>query len=297
MADILAKHLLDKFQNNPFALACTKVILPTRRACQTLRESFLKKASDITTFLPQMVALYDMDDITVDLPSAIDDWKRLFLLTKLCQAKPNLKEIPKAFQVAVSLAELLDLSYQYNVSFEHLADLVPASNFAQHWQETITFLDIIQTEWPKILKAHHVIDKQDRLQRVIRLKAQELAQNNAYTIIAGLTGDLPAVAELMKAIQKSGDIFLDGVDQTFISSEIVPDKNHPQYLIYKTIKALNIKPEKIIFKTSPNLTEELVEQAFRSDTFQKSNLTDKSVQNMRLILNETPEQAALTIAL
>ena len=132
MADILAEHLLDKFKDNPFDLARVKVILPTRRACQTLKESFFIKNKKIATLLPQMIALYDMDDISVELPPAISDWERLFLLTKLCQAKPNLKEAPKAFQVALSLAELLDLSYQYNVSFDHLEDLVPIANFAQH---------------------------------------------------------------------------------------------------------------------------------------------------------------------
>ena len=201
MADILAEHLLDKFNLNPFDLARVKVILPTRRACQTLKESFFKKCQNTALLLPQMVALYDMDDLSVELPPAISDWERLFLLTKLCQAKPNLKESPKAFQVALSLAELLDLSYQYEVSFANLADLVPATNLAQHWQETITFLDIIQTEWPKILKERNVIDKQDRLQRVIHVKAGEIQKQNDYVVIAGLTADLPAVAELMKSIQ------------------------------------------------------------------------------------------------
>ena len=297
LADILAEYLLDKFKNTPFELARVQVILPTRRACQTLKESFFKKNKDQATLLPRMIALYDMDDPSVDLPNAVSDWERLFLLTKLCQAKPNLKEASKALQVALSLAELLDLSYQYNVSFDNLADLVPNDNLAQHWQETITFLDIIQTEWPKILKERNLIDKQDRLQHVIRIKTQEILNRKDYLVIAGLTADLPAVAELMKAIQKRGDIFLDGVDQTFITSKQIPDKHHPQYLIDKTIKALKIAPEKIIFKTRPCAKEELIEQAFRSDTWQKTGLKEEAFQGLKYIVSETAEQEALTIAL
>lgn len=297
LADILAEHLLDKFKLNPFDLAHTKVILPKRRDCRTLRESFLKKNQNTTTLLPQIIALHDIDDISSDLPPAISDWERLFLLTKLCQAKPNLKEFPKAFQVALGLADLLDLSYQYEVSFSNLADLVPMANFAKHWQETITFLDIIQTEWPKILQERAVIDKYDRLRRILHLESQKILKNNKYVVVAGLTADLPAVTELIKSVQINGDIFLDGVDRTFITSGQKPDKNHPQYLIDKTIKALEIEPEKIIFKTDLNNKEELVEQAFRSDTWQKSNLSLNDFQGLKYVVSETAEQEALTVAL
>lgn len=297
LADILAEHLLDKFKNHPFSLAHVKVILPTRRACQTLKESFFKKNKSNATLLPQIVALYDMDDLSVELPPALSDWERLFLLTRLCQAKPNLKEAPKAFQVALSLAELLDLSYQYSVSFANLADLVPSASFAQHWQETIAFLDIIQSEWPKILQERGVIDKQDRLQQIIRIKAQEIQNQKEYSVVAGLTADLPAVAELMKAVQIHGDIFLDGVDQTFINSKQAPEQHHPQYLIYKTIRTLAVAPENIIYKSLNDPKEELVEQAFRSDIWQKSNLIQENFQSLKYVISETAEQEALTIAL
>ena len=297
LSDILADFLLEKYKSNPFDLAKVKVILPTRRACQTLKESFFEKSSDTATLLPQMIALYDMEDLTTDLPEAISDWERLFLLTKLCQAKPNLKETPKAFQVALSLAELLDLSYQYQVDFSHLAELVPTETFAQHWQETVQFLDIIHTAWPQILKGRNLIDRQDRLQRIILEKAKSIQNSDDYVIIAGLTADLPSVAELMKNIQTKGDIFLDGVDKNFILSDKLPEENHPQHLIVKTLKALNIKPEQVIFKTPHTDTEEFVEQSFRSDIWQKSKLKQDCLNNIKYIMTNTAEQEALTIAL
>ena len=112
LADILAKNLIEKYQSNPFDLAKIQVVLPTRRACKSFKEAFLNLSKGKSILLPQMIPLYEMDKLDIDLPPAISDYERLFLLTKLCQAKPNLHDISKAYQVAVSLAELLDLSYQ-----------------------------------------------------------------------------------------------------------------------------------------------------------------------------------------
>ena len=165
LATVLAKHLSEKNAQNPFLLAKTKVILPTRRSCLALKEAFFSLGKN--TLFPQMIPLYEMEKCDVTLPPAISHWDRLFLLTKLCQAKPNLREICKAFQVASSLAELIDLTYQYQVDLSKINELIPAESFAKHWQETVQFLDIIQESWPQILKEHGQIDPQDRLQRLI----------------------------------------------------------------------------------------------------------------------------------
>ena len=171
LAEVLAKHLTNKAKKNPFLLAKMQVILPTRRACLALKEAFFKLEK--TTLLPQMIPLYEVESLDVELPPAIPKWERLFKLTKLCQAKPNLREITKAFQVAESLAELLDLSYQYHVDLSKINELIPVDSFAQHWQETAQFLNIIQNAWPKILAESKQIDAGDRLQRLIRSYAKK----------------------------------------------------------------------------------------------------------------------------
>ena len=129
LAEVLAKHLSQKFEKNPLRIAQTRIILPTRRACLALKEAFFEGGKN--TLLPQMIPLYEVDDFDVDFPPVIPHWERLFLLTKLCQAKPNLRETTKAFQVAVSLAELLDLSYQYEVDLSKINELIPTESFAQ----------------------------------------------------------------------------------------------------------------------------------------------------------------------
>ena len=90
---------------------------------------------------------------------------------------------------------------------------------------------------------------------------------------------------------------MDGVVQTFITSQKTPDKHHPQYLIDKTIKILNVDPKRIVFKTISNPKEELIEQAFRSDIWQKGNIAPNALQGFKYIVCETAEQEALTVAL
>ena len=295
LAEVLAKHLFQKFEKNPLGLAKTRIILPTRRAGLALKEAFLEQGKN--TLLPQMIPLYEMESFKEDLPPAISHWERLFLLTKLCQAKPNLREVTKAFQVAVSLAELLDLSYQYEVDLSKINQLIPTESFAQHWQETVEFLDIIQNAWPKILAERGQIDAGDRLQRLIRSYTKKMPPDTP-TIVAGLTGDLPAVAELMKATLKNGgDIYLDGVDKTFLESTKKCNPIHPQFLIYKTLKKLEIAPSEIQIISGHIPHEEFVEQAFRKDYWEKSEIKENDIQNISYIQCESAENEALTIAL
>ena len=295
LTDVLAKYLLKKTEKNPFSLAKIQLILPTRRSCLSLKEAFFNLNKN--TLLPQMIPLYEVETLDVDLPAPISNWERLFLLTKLCQKKPNLKEIGKAFQVAKSLAELLDLSYQYNVDLSKINDLIPTDSFAKHWQESVQFLDIIQNAWPKILSERNQIDSVDRRQRLIRSYSQKITPNTPV-IIAGLTGDLPAVSDLMKNVLKNGgDIFLDGVDQKFLSEIKKCEKNHPQFLIYKTLQNLNIPPKKIQMISGGTAHENFIEQAFRQDHWEKSDFSEKDIQNISYIQCDTSEIEALTIAL
>lgn len=295
LSEVLAKHLCQVCKDNPLKLAKIRIILPTRRACLDLKKAFFEL--DKSTLLPQMIPLYEVEDLCEDLPSAISKWERLFLLTKLCQAKPNLRETTKAFQVAVSLTELLDLSYQYAVDLSKINELIPKESFAQHWQETVQFLDIIQNVWPQILAERGQIDSGDRLQRLIHSYAKKITDETP-TIVAGLTADLPAVAELMRAVLKrNGDVFLDGVDKTFLLQAKKCEATHPQFLIFKTLKALNVPPNEIQIISGNAPHEDFVEQAFRQDTWEKSNLSEKCIQNISYIQCEGAESEALTIAL
>ena len=59
LAEVLAKHLMSKAEKEPFLLAKTRVILPTRRSCLVLKEAFFNLNKN--TLLPQMIPLYEME--------------------------------------------------------------------------------------------------------------------------------------------------------------------------------------------------------------------------------------------
>ena len=119
-ADKLTAFILDKHKNNPFDMANTEIILPTRRACLTVKESFLRASKSHSLLLPKLTPLYEMDDLDEDLPPKMSKLNRTFLLAKLCLAKPNITSIDKAVMVAVGLGELLDEFYQYESDVDQI---------------------------------------------------------------------------------------------------------------------------------------------------------------------------------
>ena len=61
--DDLARAFLDEVANAPERLAAHRVLLPTRRACRSLREAFLR-ATRGRPAAPQMTPIGDVDEAT-----------------------------------------------------------------------------------------------------------------------------------------------------------------------------------------------------------------------------------------
>jgi len=60
--DALARGVLDQVGDTPEALARVRVLLPTRRACRSLREAFLRKSNGRPMLLPIMTPLGDGEE-------------------------------------------------------------------------------------------------------------------------------------------------------------------------------------------------------------------------------------------
>ena len=91
--DVLAQGLLEKAGANPLALSSYLLLLPTRRACRSLRDAFLRQSDGRALLLPRMqpIGEVDSDELAlsiaptlgmegVSIPPAIPATKRLFLL-------------------------------------------------------------------------------------------------------------------------------------------------------------------------------------------------------------------------
>ena len=79
-ADKLTAFILDKYQSNPFEMANTEIILPTRRDCLTVKEAFLRASNSKSLLLPKLTPLYEMDNLDENLPPKMSKLNRTFLL-------------------------------------------------------------------------------------------------------------------------------------------------------------------------------------------------------------------------
>ena len=140
-ADLLVQQLLEKAENDVWKLSKMSIFVPTRRAALTLKEAFVKNSKKQTILLPKIIPLADLDTFLTDVPEPISKLERQLLLMKLILAKQP-TSFDKAFEMAASLAEFLDEIENFDIDVNRLKDIVP-TDFAQHWQQTVDFLEII----------------------------------------------------------------------------------------------------------------------------------------------------------
>jgi ATP-dependent helicase/nuclease subunit B len=270
--DALAAGLLAETAGDPLALSAYRILLPTRRACRALQESFLRQSEGRPLLLPRLQPLGDIDADELlltggdeasglgeaedfDLPPAISPLRRQVLLAQaILRAGHNFGERPpsidQATRLAGELAQLLDQMATEGVGFDGLAEL--ALDHAEHWQRTIKFLEILSKVWPGMLAAEGALDPAERRNRLLasetaRLKRQPPADP---IIAAGSTGSIPATAELLAAIAASpkGRVILPGLERDADAetwAAIEEDALHPQHGMALLLKRFGVAPAEV----------------------------------------------------
>ena len=252
--DALAAGILSETKGDPLALADYVILLPTRRACRSLREGFLRVTAGEPLLLPRMRPIGDVaaDDVamgedsgleSLDLPPAISDQRRLLLLarlilqwdTALSDAARTAMTPDHAVRLARELARLIDQVQTERLSFDALDALVPTEH-ALHWEDTLEFLRLVTTHWPAILEAEGCLDPADRRNRLIEGLAKRWSEvpPTGPVVAAGSTGSVPATADLLAVIAAlpHGRVVLPGLDEAAADdlwSAIAADPTHPQY--------------------------------------------------------------------
>ncbi len=146
----------------------------------------------------RLLPLGDVDETELDfadplalegVPPAIEPLRRQMLLTRLVLKKDKNLPLDQAASMAEALGRFLDQMQIEERDFAALKDLVP-SDFAEHWQETLLFLEIVTHEWPRILAERGLTDP--ALRRRAALEAQAKVWRDKPTeqsvIAAGSTG-------------------------------------------------------------------------------------------------------------
>ena len=257
--DDLAAELLRRHGGDLLALSRVTVLLPTRRACRSLREAFLRAAADRPLTPPRMEPIGDIDaealSVTVqdlpgladrlDLPDAVSGARRQLLLAKLILARGDLGlTVEQALWLAADLARLIDEVHTHRLDFDRLHDLVPDA-LARHWQDTLRFLEIVTAFWPAVLADEGMIDPAARRNLVLNAQAEAWQRRppNHPVIAAGSTGSIPATADLLAVVARlpRGEVVLPGLDRDMDEeSWAALDDPHPQFGLKRLIEKIGV---------------------------------------------------------
>lgn len=258
----LARFLLEETQGDAERLTSYRILLPTRRACRILRDTFLDLNEGAPLLLPQMRPIGDVDgddlslqmlgasDDISDIPPAITPLRRQLLLSRLIQKMPDFAyNADRALVLAKALGELMDQVVVEGLSFDNLSALVP-EDFAQHWGITLEFLKIVSEVWPAILEEEGLIDAADRRNQLLRHYKLYLdhVRPDYPLIAAGTIGSIPAVADVLCSVARmpNGRVILPGLD-TGLSAKIWEkvEDHHPQYFFKSLLRKMELEPEEV----------------------------------------------------
>lgn len=239
----------------PPELSHITILLPTRRAARSLQEAFLQISGKRALLLPRIRAIAEGNEdlalITAlagpdllgaggaDIPPAVSEIERRIVLTGLVQQwsralrgrgdeRSDIRQSAVAVEagagtaaqaaaLATELARLIDEVETESVDLSGLSGLVP-ERFSEHWQKTLQFLQIVLEWWPAHLAERKLLSPMDRRNRLVRAEAERLARrkDDGPVIVAGVTGSIPATAELMRVVAglAHGAVVIPGVDTT-----------------------------------------------------------------------------------
>jgi ATP-dependent helicase/nuclease subunit B len=271
--------------HDPLALGDTTILLPTRRACRQLSEAFLTASERDALLLPTIRPIGEAnEDVALldsvigregrasagDLPDAIGELERRLVLAMLVMRwsealrgdaaqsggltnpAAGARTPAQAMHLARELARLIDMVENENASLAQLEDLVP-DTLSEHWQQTIQFLDIITKWWPAQLEAAGQLSPANRRNRLIlgEAKRHRIAERRGPVIVAGVTGSIPATAELIKAVlsREDGAVVLPGLD-TGMEDEAWAqlgreNPEHPQHALATLLKRLDVERREV----------------------------------------------------
>jgi ATP-dependent helicase/nuclease subunit B len=257
--DLLAEGIVARVGDDPLALAEATVLLPTRRACRSLQQAFLRRSGGQPTLLPRLSPLGELDagdlsltdeelpGVPLDLPGAMSALNRQMTLARLILSAEGMSATTaQAVRLGADLGRLIDAVWTERIGFDRLDALVPA-DYAEHWQTTLKFLTIVTEVWPAILGATNECDPARRRNLALETQAAlwRAAPPRGLVIAAGSTGSIPAATDLLGVVARlpQGAVVLPGLDQRAddaVWQAIEGDEAHPQHGLSHLIGALGV---------------------------------------------------------
>ena len=295
---------------DPLELARATIYLPTRRACRLAREIFLDATGGRAAILPRLVPIGDIDEDEIvfaqaatgalaepalGLRPALSGFERRLVLanivsgwtnspaTKSAHGAPLVANTPaSALALADDLARLMDDMITRGVSFDAFDTLVKdrRDDLEPYWQRSLTLLQVVRAEWPRVLGIYGAMEAAARRDRLIDAEAERLRASGAPVIAAGSTGSMPATAKLIATIAhlEHGAVVLPGLDTTLdesawrlLAGDAVRDLHdgglpffgHPQFALHGLLTRIGIARSNVTELAPPGAREIFVSEALR----------------------------------
>lgn len=316
----LVDGLLERFKGEPpEALARVDLLVNTQRMARRLRTIF---EDGPALLLPRIRLITDLETLvpSVVIPQGVPALRRrlelIGLISALLEQSPDLASRASLYDLADSLASLIDEMQGEGVTPEKIAEL-DVTDQSGHWERAKVFLGIVQN-YLSLTEA--MPDKEARQRARVSAIAALWAENPPTNpvVIAGSTGSRGTTMMLMEAVAKlpQGALVLPGFDFDLpvevwaALDDPLISEDHPQYRFYSLMKGLGSSPNdvknwhkdarppapdrnKLI---SLSLRPAPVTDAWRIEGPKLENLEHAS-KDMTLLLAETPRAEALAIAL
>ena len=262
--DLLALRWLAAHGADPLARGL--ILLPTRRAARALAEAFLRAGGGRPMLLPRIVSLGAPDEVplamsgAILLPPAIEAQERLGALASLVLKLPaelgGAGTADRALRLARELAALMDEAERAEIPLAAALEQAAEAAYAEHWQATLRFLEIVTHAWPDFLAANGLMNPAAR--QVALLRAQAQAWQDAPPAepvwVAGTTAGIPAVAGLLRVVADlpGGQIVLPGLDLDLPAAawEAVDD-SHPQAGLKQLLAGLGASRGDVVLWPAP----------------------------------------------
>ncbi|GFE64772.1 double-strand break repair protein AddB [Litoreibacter roseus] len=318
VADGLKERLAD---TPPHAMAKVELFVNTTRMRRRIVALFQQGGA---CFLPKIRLITDLaNDPTARITAEpVDPLRRRLelarLVKRLIEKAPDLAAEDSAYDLADSLATLMDEMQGEGVSFDVLKSL-DVEQHSAHWARSLTFLEIVGD----LLSDTTAMDTEER-QRVVveeKIAEWEVRAPNHPIIIAGSTGSRGTTNLLMQAVSRlpKGAVILPGYDFDLPSAiwdrlmapapGTLSLEDHPQFRFAALLKSLGLQNRDVPawhdHKPHSPARNQLISLALRPAPVTDSWLTDgkkltelpNATSNLSLIEAKTPRAEAVTIAL
>lgn len=238
----------------PMDWARTTVIVNTARMQKRVLALFDEGPARL---LPRVRLLTDIA-LTAEakrIPPPVSKIKRRLelakLIERLLEVSPDLAPRSSVFDLADSLAKLMDEAHSEDVDPARIADL-DVSEYSAHWERSKSFLGIVQA----YLAQEAQPDADFRQSQIIDALIHDWSEHSPTEpiILAGSTGSRGTTSKLMKAVARlpQGAVVLPGFDPDLSSdnwaaleTESGPVEDHPQYRLKAYCDSLDIEPTQL----------------------------------------------------